>query len=95
MDYQFDQIYDWVTIESNVFHQFKVHLHRLSCMNILYSLRKRGGLEINFEIGRPQQVSLRLLYCDVDVLTVTDENHKRCILPILPLNVPRSYTLLC
>ena len=24
-------------------------------------------------------------------LTVTDENHKRCIFPILPLNAPRSF----
>ena len=40
-------------------------------------------------------VSLRPLHCDVDVLTVTDENHKRYIFPILPFNVPRSYTLLC
>ena len=55
MDYHFDQIYtgNCVTIESNVFHQFKFHLQRLSCMNILCSLRKRGGLEIDFEIGIP------------------------------------------
>ena len=27
----------------------------------------------------------------VNVLTMTDENHKRCIFRILPVNVPRSY----
>ena len=27
-----------------------------------------------------------------NVLTVTDENHKRCLFPILPVNVPQSYT---
>ena len=26
-----------------------------------------------------------------NVLTVTDENHERCIFPILPVNVLRSY----
>ena len=26
-----------------------------------------------------------------NVLTVTNENHKWCIFPILPVNVPRSY----
>ena len=28
----------------------------------------------------------------LNVLTVTDENHKRCIFPILSVNVPRSST---
>ena len=26
-----------------------------------------------------------------NVLTVTDENHKKCIFQILPVDVPRSY----
>ena len=49
-----------------------------------------SGLKLNFEKGisiqcfrrRPQQVSLSPLHCDVDVLTVTDENRKRCIFPM-------------
>ena len=28
-----------------------------------------------------------------NVLTVTDENHERCIFPILPVNVAQSYSL--
>ena len=51
MDYQFDKIYDYVTIESNVLHQSKFYFQRLSRMNILYSLLNRGGLKINFEIN--------------------------------------------
>ena len=39
MDNKFDQIYDCITIESTVLHQFESYLH-LSCMNNLYSLRK-------------------------------------------------------
>ena len=100
MDYQFDQIYDYVTIESNVLHQFESYSQRLSCMNILCSLRKRGILKIVFEIGililcfqqRPQQVSLRPLHCDIDCFEyVKDENHKGCTFPIFSVNVPRSY----
>ena len=50
MDYQFDQVYDCVTIESNVLHQTESYLQSLSVMNILCSLHKRGGLKIKFEI---------------------------------------------
>ena len=56
MDNQFDQIYDCVTIESTVLHQSESYLQRLSCMNILCSLRKRGGFKRDQR--RPQQVSL-------------------------------------
>ena len=49
MDYQFDQIYDYVTIESNVLHQFESYSQRLSCMNILCSLRKRGILKMSLK----------------------------------------------
>ena len=67
MDYQFDKIYDYVTIESNVLHQFESYSQRLSCMNILCSLRERGRLKRDFDIGililcfkgRPEQISLR------------------------------------
>ena len=52
MDNQFDQIYDCVTIESTVLHQFESYLQHLSCMNILCSLRKRGGSEIGISIQR-------------------------------------------
>ena len=56
-----------------------------------------SGLKLNFEKGisiqcfrpRPPQVSTVTL----NVLTVTDENHKRCIFPILPDYVPRSYNI--
>ena len=51
MDNQFDQIYDCVTIESTVLHQFESYLQHLSCMNILCSLSKRGGLKKDSEIG--------------------------------------------
>ena len=74
MDYQFDKIYDYVTIESNVLHQSEFYFQRLSRMNILYSLLKRGGLKINFEIvisilcfrRCPQQVGLCPLHSDVE-----------------------------
>ena len=62
MDNQFDQIYDCVTIES-----IESYLQLLSCMNILCSLRERGRLKRDFDIGisilcfkgLPQQISLR------------------------------------
>ena len=68
------QIYDCVTIESNVLHQFESYLQRLFCINILWSLRKRGRLKIDIEFGIsipcfwqcPQQVSLSPLHCDVE-----------------------------
>ena len=47
MDYHFDQIYDCVTIESNVLYQSEFNSRCLSSMNILCSLRKRSGLKID------------------------------------------------
>ena len=47
MDNQFDQIYDRVTNESTVSHQFESYF----CMNIVCSLRKQCGFKRNFEIG--------------------------------------------
>ena len=61
MDYQFDKIYDYVTIESNVLHQSKFYFQRLSRMNILYSLLNRGGLKINFEINFEIVISIYVL----------------------------------
>ena len=49
MDNQFDQIFDCVTIESTVLHQFESYLQCLSCMNFLWSLRKRSGLKGEFQ----------------------------------------------
>ena len=52
MDYQFGIIYDCVTTESDVSHQFEFYyLQRLSCINKFGSLRNKRGLKINFEIG--------------------------------------------
>ena len=73
-------IYVCVNTDSNVLHQFlclsciNTYLQRLSCIHILCSLRKRGGLKKDFEFRisilcfrqRPQQVSLRQLHCDVE-----------------------------
>ena len=47
MDYHFDQIYDCITIESNVLYKSEFNSRCLSCMNILCSLRKRSGLKID------------------------------------------------
>ena len=84
------QNYDCVIIKPYIFHQFD--LQRLSGMNILCSLRERGGLKIDFEIGISIQCfddvhnKLVSAHCTVtlNALTVTDENHKRCIFPNLP-----------
>ena len=65
-------------------------------MNILWSLRKQGGLKRDSEIGisipcfhqRLQQVSLRPLHNDVEYLSMADENHKR-----IPVNASRSYIM--
>ena len=99
-------IYVCVNADSNVLHQFlclsciNTYLQRLSCIHILCSLRKRGGLKKDFEFRisilcfrqRPQQVSLRPLHCDIDCFEyVKDENHKGCTFPIFSVNVPRSY----
>ena len=52
-------------------------------------------LKLNFEKDDFDDVRNKLVsaHCTVtsNVLTVTDENHKRCIFPILPVNVPGSY----
>ena len=57
-----------------------------------------SGLKINFEKEFQSNVfedvrnKLISAHCTVtsNVLTVTDENHKRCIFPILPVNVLQS-----
>ena len=99
MDYQFGLIYDCITTDSNVLHQFKSYLQSLSCINILCSVHKRGGLKKDFEIRISihvfNDVSNKLVFahCTVtfNVLTVADGNLKRCIFPIFPVNVQQSY----
>ena len=76
MNFQFDQIYDCITIESNCSHQFECHFNVLACMNILSSLRK-----ILCFRRRPQQVSLRPLHFDVERTKTTNDVY---------FNVPRS-----
>ena len=40
------------------------------------------------------QVHLCTLHCDVECFDcITDENHKQCIFPILPVNGSRSYLI--
>ena len=59
-----------------------------------------SGLKLNFE----KEISIQYVFDNIcnklilahstvtlNVLTVTNENHKRCILPILPVSVLRSY----
>ena len=49
---------------------------------------------INLILERQSYINILVsAHCTVlsNVLTVTDENHKRCIFPILPVNVLRSY----
>ena len=62
----------------------------------LHCVNTSSGLKLNFDKGisiqcfrrRPQQVKVSA-HCTMtsNVLTETDENHKRCIFPILPVNV--------
>ena len=97
MDYQFCQIYDYVTIESNVLHQLESYLQLSSCMNILCSLHRKGGLKIDIEIGisiqyfrlRLQQISLHPLHCDVECFDFDRRKSQK----MLPVNVPRSEIL--
>ena len=60
----------WPNMIASLLSQFKSYLQCVSCMNILCSLRKEGGLKRDFEIlcfrRRPQHVSLRPLHCDVE-----------------------------
>ena len=74
MDYHFGLIYNCVTTDSNILHQFQPYLQRLSCKNALFSLRIRGGLKKDFEFSisilcyrrRPIQFSLRPSHCDFE-----------------------------
>ena len=61
-------------------HQFEsYYLRRLSCINYFCSLRYRGGLKINFEIGisilcfRRRQVSLRPWHCNVKWMKISND----------------------
>ena len=79
MENDFDSKYHCVPIEYNVLHQFESYLERLSWIDILCSLHKRGWLKIVFVIvistlcfrRRPQQVILRLWHCDVEYFDCT------------------------
>ena len=61
----------------------------------LYNLCKLNGLIINFEIGVFDDVRLevciRPLQCYVACSNCDGKNRERCIIPILPVNVSRSY----
>ena len=61
--------------------------------NILFSMRKRGGLKTDFQsyVFYDVRNKLASAHCTVtsNILTVTDETYKRFIFPILPVNVLR------
>lgn len=40
-----------------------------------------------------QRVSLHPFYCDLNVLTMIDENHKKSMFPVLPVNVLDLFSL--
>ena len=83
MDNHFQSINHGVTIESYFLHQFESYVEPLSFIIILCSLREKGRLNIDFEIG------ISILFDEVrnklvsnltsNVLNATDENHKHCI----------------
>ena len=54
-----------------------------------------SGLKLNFQSYVFDNVRNKLVSANCtatsNVLTVTDENYKRCIFPILSVHVPRSY----
>ena len=83
------------TIESNVSHRSVSYWERLSC-KIQWSIHcvNTSGLKREFQSNvfddvRNKVVSVHFTVTS-NVMTVTDENHKRCIFPFLPVNVPRS-----
>ena len=92
--YQINSIYKCFIIESNVLHWSVSYWESLSGKNLLYSLREHKGIETQLWKGNFNPINvfddvrnkLVSAHCTVtlNVLTVTDENHKRCIFPILP-----------
>lgn len=83
--------------------QFTFYLESLSCFNVQYSTMiwvkqvywkytlkefQSDGFD---DVRNTWRVVLSQCIVTLNALTVTNENHKRCILPILPVNVPRSY----
>ena len=74
-----------------------IFLGRLYCLNIFCSFCETGGFKIYFEIGisifcfdyvRNELVPAHSIVT-LNVLIETDENLKRCLFPILPVNFPR------
>ena len=67
----------------------------LYCKIFPDSLRTHKWIETQLSIHCFADIHNNLVsaHCTVtlNVLTVTDENYKQCIFPILPVNVPRSY----
>ena len=66
-----------------------IHCVNTSGLKVWNSTLKREFQSNVFDDVRNKLVSA---HCPVtsNVLTVTDENHKRCVFPILPVNVPWS-----
>ena len=80
MNNQFDQLYDCVTIESIVLHNFESYLHRLSCMHIPCCVNEtdwKGTLISEFQSHVFDDFSNMLVsaHCTMtsNVLTATDE----------------------
>ena len=79
-------------------HQLDYYIERLSRINIFWSLHETGGLKIILKLEFQSYVfedvrnKLVSAHCAVksNVLTVTDENHRRCIFPILTANFSQS-----
>ena len=98
MEKHLNSINHFVTIESNVLHQFESYLKRFSRKDIFLSLHETGGLKICLKLEFQSYVlddvfnKLVSAHCTAmsNILTVTDENHKHGIFPILPFNVPQS-----
>ena len=95
MDYQFDQIYElsllslMLGINLNLlFIMFILHEHSL------FIALMKSTLKSEFQSHVLDNVRNKLLSTHFtvmsNVLTVTDENHKQCIFPILPVNVLKS-----
>ena len=88
----------------NVLNHFTFYLESLSCFNVQYStiiwvkqVYLKYTLNLQFQsdgfddVRNTWRVVLYQCIVTLNALTVTNENHKRCIFPILPVNVPRSY----
>ena len=98
--FQIKSLYKCVIIECYVLHRSVSYWESLSC-NFFSLFIAKAQVDWNSTLKREFQScifddlcnKLVSAHCTVTshVLTVTDENHKRCIFPILPVNVPLSY----